>query len=63
MVEQRDKGASVQSSGEEPRLVEDGFGGVWLACSATCDMVVVRPGKVQCSCARSSADRRQGGVS
>lgn len=31
-------------------VVEDGFGSSWAKCSATCDLEVVRPGKVQCSC-------------
>lgn len=30
--------------------VEDGFGGSWLRCKPGCDLHVVRPGKVQCSC-------------
>lgn len=32
------------------QTVEDGFGGTWVKCSPTCDLQVVRPGKVQCSC-------------
>lgn len=32
-------------------VIEDGFGGAWIKCSPTCDLQVVRPGKVQCSCA------------
>lgn len=30
--------------------IQDGFGSTWVKCSPTCDMQVVRPGKVQCSC-------------
>ena len=30
--------------------VEDGFGGAWVRCGLlSCDLHVVRPGKVQCS--------------
>lgn len=33
------------------RIVEDGFGGAWAKCDRPdCDLYVVRPGKVQCSC-------------
>lgn len=34
----------------QPGYVEDGRGNVWPKCSLTCDMQIVRPGKVQCSC-------------
>jgi hypothetical protein len=34
----------------QPGHVEDGRGNVWQKCSPTCDMQIVRPGKVQCSC-------------
>jgi hypothetical protein len=30
--------------------IADGFGNEWLKCGPDCDMEVVRPGKVQCSC-------------
>jgi hypothetical protein len=30
--------------------VDNGFGGLWPRCSETCDLHVVRPGKVQCRC-------------
>jgi hypothetical protein len=30
--------------------VRDGHGNEWLKCGPDCDMEVVRPGKVQCSC-------------
>lgn len=30
--------------------VDDGFGNVWVTCGLLCDLHVVRPGKVQCSC-------------
>lgn len=31
-------------------VIEDGHGNAWVRCSPSCDMEVVRPGKVQCSC-------------
>jgi hypothetical protein len=30
--------------------ITDGFGNEWAKCGPDCDMEVVRPGKVQCSC-------------
>lgn len=30
--------------------VADGFGNAWDKCGPDCDMRVVRPGKVECSC-------------
>ena len=30
--------------------VDDGFGGEWLRCKASCGLEVVRPGKAQCWC-------------
>lgn len=34
-----------------PRVVEDGYGGCWDMCEReNCDLHVVRPGKVQCTC-------------
>jgi hypothetical protein len=33
------------------RIIEDGFGNSWRRCARKdCDLQVVRPGKVQCSC-------------
>ena len=31
-------------------MVEDDHGNGWFKCGPECDMEVVRPGKVQCSC-------------
>lgn len=34
-----------------PKVIEDGFGGVWYCCKRPdCGLHVVRPGKVQCWC-------------
>lgn len=30
--------------------VQDGHGTIWIKCGPNCDLQVVRPGKVQCSC-------------
>lgn len=47
-----------RESAEARGVVEDGFGGQWIKCSRTCDLRVVRPGKVQCSC-EERADGQQ----
>lgn len=31
-------------------LISDGYGNAWRKCGVDCDLQVVRPGKVQCSC-------------
>ena len=33
-----------------PEYITDGFGNEWLKCGPDCDIKVVRPGKVECSC-------------
>lgn len=33
---------------QAPETIEDGFGSTWSKCGPSCDLVVVRPGKVQC---------------
>lgn len=35
---------------EHTLYVADGYGNQWEKCGPECDMEVVRPGKVQCSC-------------
>lgn len=35
---------------EDNSMVGDGFGSQWAKCGPGCDLEVVRPGKVQCSC-------------
>ena len=45
--------------------VTDGWGGTWRKCShSSCDLQVVRPGKVQCSgyCAGAQDDAAKGGA-
>lgn len=41
-----------ESAGERPGFgtVKDDHGSTWEKCSPTCDLQVVRPGKVQCNC-------------
>jgi hypothetical protein len=34
----------------EDEYVSDGHGNEWAKCGSDCDMELVRPGKVQCSC-------------
>ena len=45
-----DPRASFETGPVDYGTVEDGFGGEWLRCKATCGLEVVRPGKVQCWC-------------
>lgn len=40
-----------------PEYITDGFGNEWLKCGPDCDMEVVRPGKVQCSCSETREQR------
>jgi hypothetical protein len=35
---------------DDDEYVSDGHGNEWVRCGPYCDMEVVRPGKVQCSC-------------
>lgn len=42
----------IQPAPDAPRrMLDDGFGNSWQKCARPdCDLHVVRPGKVQCSC-------------
>jgi hypothetical protein len=42
---------SIFRKEERSRLLDDGFGNVWMKCEREdCDLHIVRPGKVQCQC-------------
>lgn len=49
-IERRPSVQPVLIPQDDPKLVEDGFGGAWTPCKPDCDLHVVRPGKVQCPC-------------
>jgi hypothetical protein len=52
------------ASDTPPQMIEDGFGNSWQKCARLdCDLHVVRPGKVQCSCNDAGSTCQRDGAS
>jgi hypothetical protein len=41
---------AIRRPGHVLPMIEDRIGNAWMKCGPGCDMRVVRPGQVQCSC-------------